>query len=200
MEEINFSHNIWKKVESFRKSGEHWDSKIHHRGWKVCSKIKRYSAKVLTTFCSEKYPSHQLCSRTALAPASSWQSQLWGRISLQESGTRGGIRNRWVNSWGESELRDGLAQLPRQAGFHSRARSRTLFSTQVLFARQIFKQIRWLSCQESLCPQLPSLTANKSTNTSAPVPRSRFTPDQTQDNFLQVFFQGLPHSVGILFI
>ncbi|KAK2507135.1 hypothetical protein MC885_020182 [Smutsia gigantea] len=67
-------------MERFRKSDE-WAS-------------KKYSVKVITFVL--KYSSNQLCSKTALVPppAGNKQSQLWGGISLRESGIRGGVSNR----------------------------------------------------------------------------------------------------------
>lgn len=61
-------------------------------------------------------------------------------------------------------------------GFHGRARSFTLLGTQVLFTGALFKQSEDSVAKKQSLSQLTSLTANKSTNTNAPVlgPRRNF--------------------------
>lgn len=69
-----------------------------------------------------------------------------GRVSSGEESPPGnlepeeGFETGELNSWEESQLTNWLRQLPKQAGFHGRAASFTLPSTQLLFAGKLFQQ------------------------------------------------------------
>lgn len=142
------------------------DSKIQGRGWKVCSKTERYSKSwkpfvlknILDTSCVQRLP---------------W-SWLWGGSPPGNLEPGEGWKTGRLNPQGEFELRNWLAQLPKQRGFRGRAKSHILrFGSQGKFSNKSED-----SAAKKVCPQLISLTAGKSANTSAPVPGPRFTPDQ----------------------
>lgn len=82
-----------------------------------------------------------------------------------------------------------MGELPKQAGFHGRARSFTVFNTQANCLNRGF------SCQGSLCSQLISWTANKSTHTSAPVSGPRTRPERCCGSFLTWLLSSKGHLI-----
>lgn len=154
------------------------DSKIQGRGWKVFSKTERYSKSwkpfvlqnILDTSCVQRLP---------------W-CRLWGGSPPGNLEPGEGWETDRLNSQGEFELRNWLAQLPKQERFPWQCQ---IIYPQVLAHKAKFSNKSEDSAAKKVCPQLIRLTASKSTNTSAPVPGQRFIPDQHSDNFLHVFFQ-----------
>lgn len=102
----------------------------------------------------------------------------------------------WANSRNTKKQDKTL----RIRGFPGRARSFTLFSIQACLQAHCLNNRRTQLPRNSLCPQLVSLTANKSTNISAPVPGSGLKPDWCCGQFPTWLLssQGLPHFATII--
>lgn len=143
------------------------DSKIQGRGWKVFSKTERYSKSwkpfvlqnILDTSCVQRLP---------------W-CRLWGGSPPGNLEPGEGWETDRLNSQGEFELRNWLAQLPKQGKVSMAVPNHISsgFGSQGKFSNKSED-----SAAKKVCPQLIRLTASKSTNTSAPVPGQRFIPDQ----------------------
>lgn len=178
-----FSPNIFRRKWS--ELGNQMNNGIAEISAKAgnCSKgIKNYSMKVVTTFVLKSILDTQRAQRLPWLPpppgsASSWQCT---EPTLEKKSPSGhlepekGSETSKLNSWGETlSWGTGWGNSLKQAGFLGTVRSFTLFSTQV----NCLNNQRGLSCQETVCPQLISWTANKSTNTNAPVTRPKTKPE-----------------------